>query len=38
VILQTFHHTGPRRFWEVTALRALDGWRLLRLADDLLAL
>lgn len=38
VILQTFHHTGPRRFWEATARRALDGWRLLRLADDLLTL
>lgn len=38
VILESFHHTGPRGVWEATARRALDGWRLLRLADELLAL
>jgi fermentation-respiration switch protein FrsA (DUF1100 family) len=37
VILQTFHHTGPKPFWESLGLRARDGLNLLRLADDLLA-
>jgi hypothetical protein len=33
-ILQTFHHTGPRPFWELARDRALDGWSVLRLVDD----
>jgi hypothetical protein len=37
VILQTFHHTGPKQFWESLRLRAHDGWNLFRLSDDLLA-
>jgi dienelactone hydrolase len=36
VILETFHHTGPRAAWESLGLRALDAWRLLGLADALL--
>lgn len=37
VILQTFHHTGPQRFWTSLGPRVRDGWNLLRLVDDLLA-
>lgn len=36
-ILQTFHHTGPEPFWRSVRQRALDGWNLFRLVDDLLA-
>jgi len=36
VILQTFHHTGPRPFFESVRLRAQDGWNLMLLVDDLL--
>lgn len=36
VILKTFHHTGPQRFWESLSQRARDGWSLFRLVDDLL--
>jgi fermentation-respiration switch protein FrsA (DUF1100 family) len=35
-ILQTFHHTGPLRFWESLSQRAWDTWNLFRLVDDLL--
>jgi hypothetical protein len=35
-ILHTFHHTGPGPLWQSLARRAGDGWRLLRLVDDLL--
>ncbi len=37
VILQTFHHTGPQRFWAALGPRVRDGWNLFRLVDDLLA-
>jgi pimeloyl-ACP methyl ester carboxylesterase len=37
VILHTFHHTGPQRFWGSLGQRATDGWKLIRLADELLA-
>ncbi|HEV8308389.1 MAG TPA: hypothetical protein VGW35_12040 [Methylomirabilota bacterium] len=36
VIFDTFHHTGPRPLWDSLNARALDGWRLLRVADQLL--
>ncbi len=36
VILQTFHHTGPQRFWTSLGPRVQDGWNLFRLVDDLL--
>jgi pimeloyl-ACP methyl ester carboxylesterase len=35
-ILSGFHHAGPLGGWEALRSRALDGWRLWRLADDLL--
>ncbi|HLC42339.1 MAG TPA: hypothetical protein VJO34_12065, partial [Methylomirabilota bacterium] len=38
VILQTFHHTGPRPFFESARLRARDGWNLMLLVDDLLVM
>jgi hypothetical protein len=36
IILETFHHVGPRPWWPSPA-RLRDGWRLLRLADGLLS-
>jgi dipeptidyl aminopeptidase/acylaminoacyl peptidase len=36
-ILHTFHHTGPRPFWESLGERAQDGYNLVRIAGDLLA-
>jgi dipeptidyl aminopeptidase/acylaminoacyl peptidase len=35
-ILRTFHHTGPQAVWTSLALRAADGWNLMRLVDGLL--
>jgi hypothetical protein len=35
-LFTTFHHTGPRRLWPSLTDRARDGWRLFRLADELL--
>lgn len=37
IILDTFHHTGPRPVLQLFGLRALDAWKLVRLADALLA-
>ncbi|HET7876730.1 MAG TPA: hypothetical protein VFN71_14500 [Methylomirabilota bacterium] len=37
VILEGFHHTGPRPVWQSLGRRALDGGRLLLLVDELLA-
>jgi hypothetical protein len=36
IILETFHHVGPRPWWPSPA-RLRDGWRLVRLADGLLS-
>ena len=36
VLLETFHHTGPGRFWASLLPRARDTWRLVGLADALL--
>jgi hypothetical protein len=36
-ILSGFHHAGPLAGWAAIRSLALDGWRLWRLADDLLA-
>jgi len=36
IILETFHHVGPRPWWPSPA-RLVDGWRLVRLADGLLS-
>ena len=36
-ILETFQHVGPEPFWRSLGARALDGWRLFRLVDDLVA-
>ncbi len=35
-ILRTFTHVGPDPFWRSLRLRAVDGWNLFRLADELL--
>ncbi|HEV8675797.1 MAG TPA: hypothetical protein VGX21_17305 [Methylomirabilota bacterium] len=37
VIFRSFHHTGPEPLWQSLTERLLDGWRLLGLADALLA-
>ncbi len=37
VILETFHHTGPRPFLGRLSAGVADGWRLVGLADALLA-
>ncbi|MGH7353438.1 MAG: hypothetical protein ACRELS_02540 [Candidatus Rokuibacteriota bacterium] len=37
VILETFHHTGPRPFLALVLPRARDGARLVRIADALLS-
>ena len=36
IILETFHHVGPRPWWPSPA-RLADGWRLVQLADGLLS-
>jgi hypothetical protein len=36
IILETFHHAGPRPRWPSPA-RILDGWRLVQLTDGLLS-
>jgi hypothetical protein len=36
VVLETFHHTGPRSLWRSLGPRLRDAWGLLRLAHDLL--
>jgi len=35
-LFETFHHTGPRAFWPSLWPRARDGWRLVRVVDELL--
>jgi hypothetical protein len=37
VILNTFHHTGPRSPLELVRSGAIDGWRLVSLAEALLS-
>jgi len=38
VIFRTFQHTGPRPFWDSLRQRAVDGWNLVRLIDELLTI
>jgi dienelactone hydrolase len=35
-LFETFHHTGPQPLWASAAARGRDGWRLLRVAEELL--
>lgn len=37
-LFETFHHTGPQAFWPSIRQRTQDGWRLIRLVDELLPL
>jgi hypothetical protein len=36
-IFRTFHHTGPAGLWQSLGAGLADGWRLVGLADELLA-
>ena len=35
-LFTSFHHTGPQPFWPSVSERMGDGWKLLRLVDELL--
>src|SRR5262245_18745374 len=35
-LFETFHHTGPQTLWTSLTRRARDGWRLVRVIDELL--
>jgi fermentation-respiration switch protein FrsA (DUF1100 family) len=35
-LFETFHHTGPQVFWTSIQQQTRDGWRLIRLVDELL--
>ncbi len=35
-LFESFHHTGPQAFWPSIRQRTQDGWKLIRVADELL--